>query len=148
MGLLFQHTKLFTGNFLPLGQQVPSLWSVGTFTGLKCTFSNSDFLGLRKWLIRITLCIKHHRRVHAISTTLSNSKLVVQCSQGRYEGDKGGAIPRTPSHCGGHRMAAGFAKKSNNVTSTFFNTVHLLSFEHWGADLAFCSGRHLTSLRP
>jgi len=44
------------------------------------------------------------------------------------------------------------AESPINVTSTFFNTVNLLpkelSFEHWGAKLASCPGRHLTSLRP
>ena len=47
---------------------------------------------------------------------------------------------------------AGDAENSNNVTSTFFNTVHLLpknlSFAHGAAKLASCPGRHLTSLRP
>jgi len=45
------------------------------------------------------------------------------------------------------------AEKSNNITNTFFNTVHLvpkdLGFEHeGGAKLASCPERHLTSLRP
>ena len=68
-------------------------------------------------------------------------------------GDKGSAIPRAPNmsqkggpnHCGERRSP-------NNVTSTFFNTVHLhpkyLSFKHGDAKLASCLGRHLTSLRP
>jgi len=46
----------------------------------------------------------------------------------------------------------GAPKTPNNVTSTFFNTVHLLpkdlGFEHGGAKLAFCPGPNLTSLRP
>jgi len=40
----------------------------------------------------------------------------------------------------------------SQLTSTFFNTVNLLPkdfmFEHWGAKLASCPARHLTSLRP
>jgi len=48
-------------------------------------------------------------------------------------------------------MTAGAPKSSNNVTSTFFNTVHLLpkdlKFEHGGIKLASCPGRCLTSLR-
>jgi len=57
-----------------------------------------------------------------------------------------------PNHCGGRRMGAGVGKDPKNVkSSTFFNTVHLLpkdlSFEHGGAKLASCPGRHLTSLR-
>jgi len=62
------------------------------------------------------------------------------CStKGRNEVGKGVTIRRVP-------------KSPNNVTSTFFNTAHLLSknlmFEHKGAKLASCPGRHLTSLRP
>ena len=48
-------------------------------------------------------------------------------TQGRNEGGKGGTIPRAPNHCGS-------PKSHNNVTSTFFKTVHLLPkdlrFEH------------------
>jgi len=45
-------------------------------------------------------------------------------------------------------MAAGGGPKSpNNVTSTFFHTVHLLPkelrFEDGGAKLAFCHGRQI-----
>jgi len=44
------------------------------------------------------------------------------------------------------------AKNPNDVTRTFFNTVHLLPedlrFENGGAKLASCPGRHLTSLSP
>jgi len=44
------------------------------------------------------------------------------------------------------------SKSSNNVTITFFNRVHLLPkalmFEHGGAKLASCLGRHLTFLCP
>ena len=43
-------------------------------------------------------------------------------------------------------------KSHNNVTSTFFNTLHLLpkylTFERGGAKLASFPGRHLTSLCP
>ena len=46
----------------------------------------------------------------------------------------------------------GVPKSSNNITSTFFNAVHLLPkdlrFEHRGAKLASCPGNHLTLLRP
>jgi len=49
-------------------------------------------------------------------------------------------------------MTAGALKRPNNVTSTFFNTAHLLPkdlrFEHGDDKLASCTGRHLTSLRP
>jgi len=42
----------------------------------------------------------------------------------------------------------GAPKRPNYVTSTFFNTVHMLpkdlSFEHGAAKLAYCPGRHST----
>ena len=51
----------------------------------------------------------------------------------------------------GRWITTGAPKSPNNVASTFFNTVHLLPkdlrFEHWGAKLASCPGRHLASLR-
>jgi len=58
---------------------------------------------------------------------------------------------------GGHNAPGaeslrGAPKSPNNVTSAFFNTVHLLpkdlKFEHGSAKLASCPGRHLTWLRP
>jgi len=49
-------------------------------------------------------------------------------------------------------MNVGAPKIPNNVTSAFFNTVHLLpkdlKFEHGGAKVTFSPGRHLTALRP
>jgi len=79
-----------------------------------------------------------------------------------------------PYHCGGRRKVPtvsqvlssiqcicfqktsvsnmGAPKSPNNVTSTFFNTTHLLPkdlcFEHGGAKLASCPWRHLASLHP
>jgi len=52
----------------------------------------------------------------------------------------------------GWRITMGAPKSPSNVTSILFKTVHLLPtdlrFEHGGAKLASCPGRHLTSLRP
>jgi len=49
-------------------------------------------------------------------------------------------------------MIAETPKNPNNVTHTFFNTVHLLPedlrFENGGAEIASWPGNHLTSLRP
>jgi len=63
-----------------------------------------------------------------------------------------GAIPRTVGHCRGAKSLRGMRKSPNTVTSTLFNTVHLLtedlSFEHGDAKLASCPGRHQTSLHP
>jgi len=72
--------------------------------------------------------------------------------QGHNEGGKGAQLP-------GRRITATGAENPNsitsalfNVTRTFFNTIHLLpknlKFEHGGAKVASCPGRHLTSLRP
>jgi len=55
-------------------------------------------------------------------------------------------------HSPGAEWLPGAPKSPNNVVITCFNTVHLLPkvlrFEHGGAKLASCPGRHLTSLRP
>jgi len=65
--------------------------------------------------------------------------------QGRNEGEREAQFP-------GRQITAWARKSPNNVTSTFVNTVHLLPkdlrFEHGGAKLASCPGRHLTSLHP
>ena len=49
-------------------------------------------------------------------------------------------------------MTAGGARSPNNVTSTFFNIVHLfpqdLGFKDGGAKLASCPERYVTSLHP
>jgi len=49
-------------------------------------------------------------------------------------------------------MTAGAPKSPNNVTSTFSKRAQLLlkelRFEHWGAKLVSCPGRHLTSVPP
>jgi len=51
-------------------------------------------------------------------------------------------ISRAPNPYGGAESLRGAPKSSNNVTSTFFNTIHLLPkdsrFEHGGAKLASC----------
>jgi len=64
--------------------------------------------------------------------------------QGRNEGGKGAQLP-------GRRIIAGGAENPNSITSAFFNTLHLLPkdlrFEHGGAKVSSCPGRHLTSLR-
>jgi len=39
---------------------------------------------------------------------------------------KRGAIPEAPSHYGGAKSLRGSRKSPNNITSTLFNTVHLL----------------------
>jgi len=61
-------------------------------------------------------------------------------------GERGGAIPRAPSHYGGAKRLQGAPKSPNNVTSAFFNTVNVLPkdliFERGGAKLASCPGRH------
>ena len=54
--------------------------------------------------------------------------------------------------CGGAESLRRAPKTPNNVTSTFFNTVHLLvndlSFQHLGATLTSCPGCYLTLLHP
>ena len=52
----------------------------------------------------------------------------------------------------GAEWLRGAPQSPNNISSIFFNTLHLLPkdvrFKHGGAKLAFWPGRHLTSLRP
>jgi len=65
---------------------------------------------------------------------------------GRKQGGIGHYCPGAESRRG-REITAGAPKSPNNVTGTFFNAVHFLpkdlSFEHGGAKLASCPGRHL-----
>ena len=58
-------------------------------------------------------------------------------NQGRNEGGEGGTIPHAPNPYRGAKSLRGAPKTPNNVTITFFKTVHLLPkdirFEHGGA---------------
>jgi len=73
----------------------------------------------------------------------SETKLLLQ-SRGVTSVSKRGTIPRATTQYGGAESLRGAPKSSSNVTSTFFNAVHLLpkdfSFEHGGAKLASCPG--------
>jgi len=64
--------------------------------------------------------------------------------KGHNEGGKRGTVPWGPNHRGGADSPRGAPKKPNNVTSTFFNTVHLLRkdlrFEHEGAKFLIVPG--------
>jgi len=61
-------------------------------------------------------------------------------NQGINEGGQGGTIPRDQNHCGGSKSLRAMPKSPNNVTTTCFNTEHLLPkdlrFKHGGAKLA------------
>jgi len=85
-----------------------------------------------------------------MATRLGSDRLNDEGARGITRGE-GGAIPRAPSPMGGAKSLRA-PPSPNNVTSTFFNAVHLLpkdlNCEHGGAKLASCPGRHLTSLRP
>jgi len=64
------------------------------------------------------------------------------CYAGAEQGD----------NCPGAKSLRARPKSPNSITSTSFNTEHLLPkdlrFDHGGAKLSSCPGRHLTSLRP
>ena len=70
--------------------------------------------------------------------------------RGVTRGERGHNYPGAES-LWGRRITAEGAENPNSITSAFFNTLHLLPkdlrFEHGGAKLASCPGRHLTSLR-
>jgi len=65
---------------------------------------------------------------------------------------QGVTIPRQPNYYRGAKTLRGALQGPNNVASTFVNTVHLLPkdlrFEHGGAKLVSCPGRHLTCVTP
>jgi len=79
--------------------------------------------------------------------------------QGRNEGEQGEhnspdaeSQQGAPNHYGECRVTAGAPKSPNNITSAFFNAVHLLlkdlKLEHDVAKLASCPWRCFTSLHP
>jgi len=72
--------------------------------------------------------------------------IVLRHNQGRNEGGKGGAKSQWR-----RRMAAGGAEKSQRCHKCFLQHSTFaskdLSFEHGGAKLASCPGRHPTLLR-
>ena len=83
----------------------------------------------------------------------------ISTGQGRNQGWQGERNSPGVESLWGRQITAGGAewlqevpKSPNNITSTFFITVHVLpkdlSFEHGGAKLASCSGCYLISLRP
>jgi len=65
--------------------------------------------------------------------------------RGVTRGGKAGAIPRAPNHCGGSRKVP---TMSQVLSSTAYLLPKDIRFEHGGAKLAYCPGRHLTSLGP
>jgi len=74
---------------------------------------------------------------------LPKNVLYSELPRGVTRGAKGSPFP-------GRRITMG-AEKSQNFTSTFFNSAFAsedLNFDHGGAKRASCPGRHLTSLRP
>ena len=97
-------------------------------------------------------------RVHCASMSRSTYDIHASLCRAVTTGGQGGTIPRAPIHYGSAEslrdaeLLRKAPKSPNNVTSTFFNTVNLLSkelrFDHGGAKLVFCPGRYLTSIRP
>ena len=83
--------------------------------------------------------------VFNVTENTESENIAMIITRGVTTGGRGAQFP-------GRRIPMGAPKSPNNVTSTFFNTVHLvpkdLRFEHGGVKLASCPGRHLSSLRP
>ena len=135
------HRLLHTSNtvFLKCG---PSFWFLAPLllilaTGLALALSVSR-------ASRSRLC-PDGPRVHFFGPAQClHAQLYTFRSRGVSRGERG-TIP-------GRRITLEVPKSPNNVTSTFFNTVHLLPkylrFEHGGGKLASCPGPHLTALRP
>jgi len=97
-------------------------------------------------------CWEKKPETSATQGSFHNSTLYIGITRGVTRGGKGDAIPRALNHWGGVEWLRGAPNSPNNITSTFFNEVHLLPrdlrFEHGDAKLVSCPGRHLTSLRP
>ena len=77
---------------------------------------------------------------------------ITDCTAGTRRGAARGPNSPGTESLWGRRISAGGAENPNSTTSTFFNTVNFLPkdlrFEHGGAKVASCPGRHLASLRP
>ena len=86
------------------------------------------------------------------SVTFEESRTKRDSARGVTKGGRGVTIPRATNHNGDAESLRGARKSPNSAVSSSFNTVDLLPkdlrFEHRGAKLASCPGRHLTSLRP
>ena len=78
--------------------------------------SGTAWAQMWKWLKAITECI----------VTKRASQMFAITARGVTRGGKGGTIPRVPNHYGGAEWLRGEPKSPNNITSTSFNTVHLL----------------------
>jgi len=102
-----------------------------------------DFWWLWKNIISTTQPLKIDRRVIDVIFEKGDNCPVVPQGVTRGQGE---------NNSPGAEWLRGSPKRPNIVTSTFFKTVHLLPknlrFEHGGARLASCPGRHLASLRP
>ena len=87
-----------------------------------------------------------HKMVRSV-VSINGTKYKVKCTavvRGVTRGARGAQLP-------GRRTIMGTPKNPNNVTSTFFNrrfASERRQVRTWGAKLASCPGRHLTSLRP
>jgi len=72
----------------------------------------------------------------------SSAQFFKPACRGVTRGAMGGAIPRAPNHYWGAESLRRAPKSPNNVTSAFFNTVHLLPkelrFEHGGRRRQTC----------
>jgi len=87
-----------------------------------------------------------HEMVRSV-VSINGTKYKVKCTavvvRGVTRGARGAQLP-------GRRIIMGTPKNPNNATSTFFNSRFASErpqVRTWGAKLASCPGRHLTSLR-
>ena len=132
------HAKIFCN-------QVQIWWSLSSTAALVAIFEHLSIVIVSiLWLL--------YKQATQISTrTQAMGPDTGIRTQGCNEGRRGAQIPGGESIRGVEWLRR-TPISPNNVTSTFFNTVHLLPnylrFEHGGVKLASCPGRHLTSLRP
>ena len=78
-------------------------------------------------------------------------QVIKWCKQGCNEGGQGGTIPLARNYYGGTKSLQEL-KRPNNLTSIFFNAVHLLPsdmrFEHGGANLHLAPGANELRYAP
>jgi len=121
------------------GCEFPSLVKqLGSSSWLFLIMSGVSSQSSRPNPINMVIFSCSYRYIDNISFSFINPQLLV----GVTRGARGAQFPRP-------RITMG---APNHVTNTCFNTVHLLPkdlrFEHGGAKLASCPGRHVTSIRP
>jgi len=112
--------------------------------------SSADFLATAALQKKFPFFSKFSRNPVSIPKTYTH--VLSTSDRSVTRGARGRNSPSAESLWGRETTAGGTEspKSPNSVTSTLFNTVHLLpkdlTFEHGGAKLASCPGRHVSRM--